>query len=91
MVTEYIIEVRINGTDENPWLRMGLRQNPFPQVGKAEYDAGERMLNSLDAEPIKSPDDIRERLKGFDPEFIELCIKHYEPGKRTKFTVKWED
>ena len=31
------LNVTINGTGINPWHRFGLRQNPFPQLGKAEY------------------------------------------------------
>ena len=42
------LNVTINGTGNNPWHRFGLRQNPFPQLGKTEYAAGERQLASLD-------------------------------------------
>jgi len=81
------IRIRINGTDTNPWHKLGMKQNPFPQLGKMKYDRAEMMLNSLDGDPIKDPQDIRERLKGFDPEFIEGCIKRYRPGERVEFTI----
>jgi hypothetical protein len=85
------MKIRINGTNENPWHRMGMKQNPFPQLGKAEYDRAEMMINSLDGDPIKGPEDIRERLKGFDPEFIEGCIKRYRPGERVEFTITFPE
>ena len=83
--------VRINGTDTNPWHRFGLTQNPFPQLGKAEYDAGERMLASLDGDPIKDADDIRTRLRGFDPAFIEGVVQRWRPGERTAFTMTFPE
>lgn len=83
--------ITINGTTENRWLRYGMRQNPFPQLGKAEYDAGERMLASLDGDPITSADDIRARLPGFDREFVEGCIARYRPGERVRFTISFPD
>jgi hypothetical protein len=70
---------------------MNLKQNPFPQIGLAEFDAGDHQLNSLDGEPIKGPDDIRKRLKGFDPEFIEGVIKRFQPGKRVSFMVTFPE
>jgi hypothetical protein len=85
------ITVTLNGTDVNPWHKMGLRQNPFPQLAKAEYDAGERMLASLDGDPIKEPDDIRRRLKGFDPKFVEGVVARFVPGQRVRFDVTFPD
>ena len=75
------LNVTINGTDINPWHRFGLRQNPFPQTGKAEYAAGERKLASLDGDPVRTADDIRERLAGFAPEFVEGVIQRWQPGR----------
>ena len=66
---------------------MGLRQNPFPQIGKAEYAAGERKLASLDGDPVRTADDIRERLAGFDPEFVEGVIQRWQPGRRVRFKI----
>jgi len=85
------IRIRLNGLKENPWHRFGLKQNPFPQIGKAEYDQGERQLNSLDGEPIKDANDIRARLKGFDPEFIEGVVARFKPGERVEFEVTFPD
>ena len=79
------ITIKINGTKENPWHKMGFTQNPFPQIAKAEYGAGERAIASLDGDPIKDADDIRNRLKGFDPEFVDGIIARWVPGERTEF------
>jgi hypothetical protein len=81
------LNVTINGTDMNPWHRLGLRQNPFPQIGKAEYAAGERKLASLDGDPVRTADDIRERLAGFDPQFVEGVIQRWQPGHRVRFKI----
>ena len=81
------LNVTINGTDMNPWHRFGLRQNPFPQIGKAEYAAGESKLASLDGDPVRTADDIRERLAGFDPEFVEGVIQRWRPGRRVRFKI----
>ena len=81
------LNVTINGTDMNPWHRFGLRQNPFPQIGKAEYAAGERKLASLDGNPVRTADDIRERLAGFDPAFVEGVIQRWQPGRRVRFKI----
>jgi hypothetical protein len=81
------LNVTINGTDMNPWHRFGLRQNPFPQIGKAEYAAGERQLASLDGDPVRAAEDIRERLAGFDPEFVEGVIRRWQPGRRVTFKI----
>jgi hypothetical protein len=81
------LNVTINGTDMNPWHRFGLRQNPFPQIGKAEYAAGERKLASLDGDPVRTADDIRERLAGFNPEFVEGVIQRWQPGRRVRFKI----
>lgn len=85
------LRVTINGTDENPWSKMGLRQNPFPQLGIAEYDRAEAMVASLDGDPVKSEQDIRDRLKGFTEEFVQCCIDRYQPGERVQFTVTFPD
>jgi hypothetical protein len=81
------LNVTINGTDMNPWHRFGLRQNPFPQIGKAEYAAGERKLASLDGNPVRTADDIREGLAGFDTEFVEGVIQRWQPGRRVRFKI----
>lgn len=69
------LKVTLNGTDTNPFHAMGLTQRPFPQLGKAEYDAQERILNRLAAEPIPDVGYRRKTLTdaGFSPEFVDLC------------------
>jgi len=83
------MEIRINGSGENPWHIYQLKQNPFPQLGIYEYNAFDQMVNSLDGDPIKSEDDIRERLKGCSEEFIKLCISAYQPGHRVRFCIQF--
>jgi hypothetical protein len=85
------IRVTLNGTDANPWHRLNLTQNPFPQIGRAEFDAADRMLASLDGDPITGPADIRDRLKGCDPKFIEGVIARFVPGQRTRFIVEFPE
>jgi hypothetical protein len=83
------ILVTLNGLDHNPWHELGLRCNPFPQIGEYRYDAGERQIASLDGEPLQGPDDIARRLAGFHPEFIKLCIQQFRPGERVRFGVQF--
>jgi hypothetical protein len=71
----------INGTDTNPYAKWGLRWNPFPGVPYHELQRGAMQLNSLGGEPIRSADDIRERLRGFEPAFVERVIRAWRPGK----------
>jgi hypothetical protein len=85
------IRVTLNGTGVNPFYKMGLRMNPFPQIARGEVDAAMWQLNSLDAEPITGPDDIRSRLAGWSEEFIQLCIEQFKPGERHSFTVTFPD
>jgi hypothetical protein len=61
----YTLTVRINGTSENPWKRYGCKYNPFPQLGKSEFDRAERILAQLDGDPIHNEAEIRDRLRGF--------------------------
>jgi len=84
--------VELNGTSENPYHKMGLTQNPFPQTAKYELDAHCLRLQSLGGDPIPNTDYIRERLAGgFSDEFIELCCRNFQPGKMVKFVVEWKD
>jgi len=81
------LRVVINGTGVNPWHALGLTQNPFPQIAKAELMGAMNQLNRLGAEPIKSMDQIREILIGWSAQFVELCCKQYKPGEIVRFTV----
>lgn len=84
------LRVSLNGTDENPFHKLGLKQNPFPQIGRMEYDAGERQINKLGGDPIPDTNYIRETLKGFSEEFIELCCRQFKKGEYVTFTVNWK-
>jgi len=84
------LTVYLNGTDTNPFQKWGLRQNPFPQLARAETDIFEHRLNKLGGDPI--PRDrpeayIREVLAGFSTEFIDLCVAKYRPGEMVQFVV----
>lgn len=32
------LKISLNGTDSNPWHKLGLTQNPFPQLARYETD-----------------------------------------------------
>ena len=81
-------EVSLNGTDSNPFTKLGLTQNPFPAIPKAGYESVNDTLGDLGARPIKDSDDIRHRLQGWSDEFIELCVSNFVQGKVVKFTVE---
>ena len=81
--------VTINGTDKNPWPEMGLKQNPFPQIPKAELMSYMASLARLDADPIEDASQIRQILKGWSQEFVELCCTRFVLGERVRFVVEW--
>lgn len=85
-----ILRVELNGTDANPWHKMGLTQNPIPQLGVYEYDLAILTVQSLGGDPIPNTDYIREKLKGFSPEFIELCCSQFTKGERVCFEVEFD-
>lgn len=85
------IEISLNGTKENPFHKLGLSCNPFPQTGTTGYDAACMILQSLGADPIPNKEYIREKLKGFGQELIDLCCEQYKEGEYVKFTVTFED
>lgn len=85
------IKVTLNGTAVNPWNRLGMTQNPFPQIGRAEYDAHVAQLDKLGAEPIRDVAHIRETLTGWSEEFVELCCSQFVKGKMVKFTVEFPE
>lgn len=81
------MRVTINGTDANRWHAYGLTCNPFPQLGIAEFAIGEHRLASLDGDPVRSAQDIRDRLAGFAPEFVDGVIERWRPGERVSFVI----
>ena len=80
--------VELNGTDENPYHRFGVTQNPFP-LGDAEYDAAYRIVQSLGGDPIPDIDYIKRKLQGFSQEFVDLCCRKFEKGKMVRFGVSF--
>lgn len=90
-MTKKIITMRValNGTQENPYHKLGLTQNPFPQIAKHEWVGAERRLQSLGGDPIPNTDHIRKVLLGFSPEFIELCCSQFKPGLYVTFDVEF--
>lgn len=84
------LEVTLNGTDENPYHKLGLRCNPFTQLAQYGTDAGELKLNELAADPIPDVDYIRRKLMGyFKKEFIEYCCNKFKKGEMVTFVVEW--
>lgn len=86
---KYRLTVVLNGTNENPYHRLGLTQNPFPQIAKYEWLASERCLAKLGGDPIPNEAYIRETLQRFSPEFVDLCCKKFQPGKLVRFDVEF--
>lgn len=83
------VTVSINGTDENPFARWGLRCNPFPQIAEAEFVTGCMRLNELAAGPVRSTGQIRQILAGFSAEFVELACEKYKPSERVTYVVEF--
>jgi hypothetical protein len=85
--------VVLNGTNQNPYERYGMRRNPFHAIPYADqrFAAANEILADLDANPIRNVEDLRRRLDGCTAEFIELCTGRYQRGKRVKFSVYFPD
>ena len=81
----------LNGTDENPYLRLGLKANPFPQIPKAEASGANAILQDLDANPILNEADLRKRLQGCTPEFVNVCLQNYKKGNMVTFIIEFPD
>jgi hypothetical protein len=81
--------VELNGTDENPYHRLGLTQNPFPQI--AEYGlAGLCLkLQSLGGDPVPDETHIRGVLAGWGKDFVDLCCVQFKRGEYVRFTVSF--
>lgn len=92
-MTSYSLVVTINGTNKNPWNRWGLKCNPFPQTGKAEFWKWDQVLQALDSDPIKDLGELKERLRPFvgpeAQEFVDLCCQQFRPGERVSFEVRF--
>lgn len=85
------VTVRLNGTDENPYHRWGLTQNPFPQIARTEYAALDRLLNNLAAEPIRDEAHLRERMRGADQAFVDECCRRFRKGAIAEFVLEFPD
>lgn len=83
------LKIVLNGTDVNPWHRLGLTQNPFPQLGRCEYDAACLVVQSLGGDPIPDTDYIRNKLRSFDKEFVDLLCSQFRKGEIVRFTVEF--
>jgi hypothetical protein len=85
----YTIEVQLNGTDENPFHKYGLRQNPFPQIARREIIGYLLQLAKLGADPIPDTEYIRSTLKGWSSEFVEGLCARFVKGQYIKFLVSF--
>lgn len=85
------LNVTINGTDTNHWHKLGLIRNPFPQIPQAELVPYMDSLAKLDSDPIMDTSQIRQILRGWSDEFIELCCKMFKQGERVRFSVSFPD
>jgi hypothetical protein len=81
--------VCLNGTDTNPYVELGLTQNPFPQIAEYEYTAQILHLQALGGMPIPDVDYIRRHLTGWSPEFVEGCCKRFRKGEYVKFVCSF--
>lgn len=81
------VTVTLNGGPVNVHRQYGLTCNPFPAIPRYGFNAANRMLRDLDADPLTSTDDIKRILHGCDSEFVELCCKHFVPGQRISFDI----
>lgn len=84
------LKVELNGTSVNPFHKMGLTQNPFPQIASAELSGSCLHLQKLGADPIPNADYIRKHLEGrMSQEFIELCCEQFKPGELVSFEIEF--
>lgn len=82
------LTIKLNGTDKNPYHAMGLTGNPFSQVADATYDKYVMHIQKLGENPIPDSDYIRNHLKGFSQEFVDLLCTRFEKGKFVEFKVQ---
>src|SRR5206468_330458 len=80
------LRVELNGTDRNPYHKLGLTQNPFPQIAEHRYSGACLRLQSLGGEPC-DPAKIRRVLAGWEPAFVEELCRRWRPGEIVKFEV----
>jgi hypothetical protein len=85
------LTIRLNGTSENPYHKLGTTCNPFSQIADAQYDKYVMQVQQLGADPIPDTDFIRKHLQGFSQEFIDLLCRRFEKGKMVEFRVKFNE
>lgn len=83
--------VELNGTDINPYHKLGCTQNPFPQIASYEHGGLCRHLQKLGGDPIPDVQYIRDHLKGWSKEFVELCCERFKKGEIVKFEVSFQE
>lgn len=88
------LNVKLNGTDKNPYAIFGLTQNPFPQTADARYDLACLHMQYLAGPPIPKDNAeqyIRDVLRAFSKEFVDLCVSKYKPGEYVEFDVHFPE
>jgi hypothetical protein len=88
------VTITLNGTTVNPYQIYGLPHNPFPAIpiyGPTWVANANRIINSLESEPIKDQADLLQRLEGCSSEFIEICTQRYKPGELVSFDITFRE
>jgi hypothetical protein len=81
--------VVLNGTTANPYQALGLARNPFPASPRSEHARNNDTLSDLATRCIVNTADLRERLRGWSPEFVALCVAQYRKGQVIRFRVSY--
>lgn len=88
--------ISLNGTDKNPYTKMGFKRNPFPAIPDARYAAVNDALARLGSECLTGPDDIRRILapvvagKSGD-QLVEHCCERFKLGSLVTFHVTFPE
>jgi hypothetical protein len=88
---KYTLRVALNGTEKNPFHQWGFTHNPFPQIATAQYAPFCMRVQELAGDPIPDIAYIREKLKGWHPDFVQRCCSEFRKGEYVKFRVTWEE
>ena len=82
-----ILQIVLNGTNENLWKQYGKTFNDTAQIGGIYRDICLR-IQELGGEPIPNTEYIRNKLVGFHPGFVEYICSRFEKGKIVRFTLE---
>jgi len=85
-----LLKVELNGTNKNPYHKFGLSQDPFPQISEYEKSRACLRLQSLGGNPIPDVEYIRDTLKEFSDEFVNLCCLRFKKGEYVTFEVEYK-